>query len=119
MTEELLPCPFCGGEAEFFTAKNVHYAHRVRCTVCEIQTGAGSAFKNDSFNAWRWNTRTDKHQAALDALKVAGDAAISGREKIAKWMIEQGFSTGRGDTIDDLLNELGEQIEIIRGGNDR
>lgn len=32
------------------------------------------------------------------------------REKVAKWMIQHGFATGHGDTIEDLLGELAGQI---------
>ena len=32
------------------------------------------------------------------------------REKVAAWMIEKGYATGHGDTIEDLLQELEWQI---------
>ncbi len=32
------------------------------------------------------------------------------REKLAQWMISKGYSTGHGDTIEDLLKELEWQI---------
>jgi len=32
------------------------------------------------------------------------------REKLAQWMIYHGYSTGHGDTIEDLLTELQAQI---------
>ena len=31
-------------------------------------------------------------------------------EALAAWMIENGFATGHGDTLDDLLQELAEQM---------
>jgi O-methyltransferase involved in polyketide biosynthesis len=36
------------------------------------------------------------------------------RESLAKWMIEHGFTTGHGDTIEDLFRELGWQIKELR-----
>ena len=33
------------------------------------------------------------------------------REAVAAWMIEQGFATGHGDTLDDLLWELVAQAK--------
>ena len=33
------------------------------------------------------------------------------REKLAAWMMRQGFATGHGDTTEDLLKELDWQIE--------
>jgi hypothetical protein len=35
-------------------------------------------------------------------------------EKIAVWMISQGFATGHGESIEDLLEELEWQIKEIR-----
>lgn len=32
------------------------------------------------------------------------------REIVASWMMERGFATGHGDTIQDLLGELGVQV---------
>ena len=33
------------------------------------------------------------------------------REKLAAWMMRQGYATGHGDTTEDLLKELDWQIE--------
>ena len=33
------------------------------------------------------------------------------REKLAAWMMRQGFATGHGDTTEDLLKELDWQID--------
>ena len=39
------------------------------------------------------------------------DACVAGqRELLAAWMIENGFATGHGDTMDGLLQELRWQI---------
>jgi hypothetical protein len=32
------------------------------------------------------------------------------REKVSKWMMQNGYATGHGDTLDDLLQELDWQI---------
>jgi GH25 family lysozyme M1 (1,4-beta-N-acetylmuramidase) len=37
--------------------------------------------------------------------------AAAEREKLAAWMIERGYATGHGDTVEDLLKELEWQIE--------
>ena len=40
-----------------------------------------------------------------------GKAIESGlRETVAQWMIERGYATGHGDTVEDLLKELEWQI---------
>ena len=37
--------------------------------------------------------------------------AAAEREKVAAWMMSQGYSTGHGDSIEKLLEELEWQIE--------
>ena len=32
------------------------------------------------------------------------------QEKVAKWMVERGYATGHGDTVEDLLKELEWQV---------
>jgi hypothetical protein len=41
------------------------------------------------------------------AVKAAVEAE---REKVAQWMMQRGYATGHGDTIEDLLAELDWQI---------
>ena len=55
--EELKPCPFCGGKAEYITESGVRYRYKIQCTSCKIKTG-GTVFENNEFNAKEWNTRT-------------------------------------------------------------
>ena len=38
---------------------------------------------------------------------------MNNKEKLAAWMIENGFTTGHGDTFDDLLKELTWQIQEL------
>lgn len=40
--------------------------------------------------------------------------AKSDKELLAEWMIEEGFSTGHGDSVRDLLKELSWQIAELR-----
>jgi len=35
---------------------------------------------------------------------------MNDKEKLARWMINHGYATGHGDTIEDLLDELDWQI---------
>ena len=42
--------------------------------------------------------------------RFAALVAAAEREKVAAWMMQQGYATGHGDTIEDLLNELDWQI---------
>jgi len=42
--------------------------------------------------------------------KLIADAVAAEREKLAAWMMRQGYATGHGDTVEDLLKELEWQI---------
>ena len=42
--------------------------------------------------------------------RFAALVADAKREKLAAWMIERGYATGHGDTVEDLLKELEWQI---------
>ena len=43
------------------------------------------------------------------------DACVAGqRELVAAWMTENGFATGHGDTLADLLRELTWQVKELR-----
>jgi len=43
--------------------------------------------------------------------RFAALVADAKREKLAAWMMRQGYATGHGDTVEDLLKELEWQIE--------
>ena len=42
--------------------------------------------------------------------RFAALVAAAEREKVAAWMIQRGYATGHGDTIEDLLVELEWQV---------
>ena len=35
---------------------------------------------------------------------------MSDKEKVSQWMMDKGYATGHGDTIEDLLKELEWQV---------
>ncbi len=43
--------------------------------------------------------------------RFAALIAAAEREKVAKWMIDRGYTTGHGDTIEDLLEELVREVK--------
>jgi hypothetical protein len=47
----------------------------------------------------------------LTNVRSKGEKHMSDKEKLAQWMMERGYATGHGDTIEDLLQELDWQIE--------
>lgn len=60
---ELLPCPFCGGKAEYEQFANPKTSYSVRCTVCRCGTygwdcpSTGTHDENKVMQAERWNRR--------------------------------------------------------------
>lgn len=42
--------------------------------------------------------------------RFANLVAAAEREKVAVWMIQRGYATGHGDTVEDLLAELEWQV---------
>lgn len=64
-TPNLLPCPFCGGEAKLIEPDGIWYA--VACTKCHIQ---GTGNRNQDYKAVnQWNTRAEsaRHQPKINA----------------------------------------------------
>jgi hypothetical protein len=47
---------------------------------------------------------------AMDALRERLAQPEQEREKVAHWMVERGYATGHGDTVEDLLKELEWQV---------
>lgn len=46
--------------------------------------------------------------------KMPNELGISDKEKLVSWMIKNGFATGHGDTLEDLLKELTWQVQELR-----
>lgn len=51
-----------------------------------------------------------KDMTDREELEFAAAVAAAEREKLAHWMRSMGYATGRGDTIEDLLDHIGTQI---------
>ena len=73
--------------------------------------------------AWVYQNANTEHQylvwhkqeggrnwTPLFTLQDVQDAILAEREKVAQWMTRQGYATGHGDNIEDLLKELEWQI---------
>ncbi len=75
-------------------------------TVDEIISMAREAgFEFSSLGGTYTSGKLDQHLERFAALAAAAE-----RNKLAAWMMANGYATGHGDTTDDLLGELGWQI---------
>jgi len=63
-----------------------------------IRMAREAGYKADAFGVGYWDMPECKKFAAL--------IAAHEREKVAKWMVELGYATGHGDTVEDLLTEI-------------
>lgn len=59
MENELLPCPFCGGEAEILTAESMHggYLFGIMCNDCRSR---GDVYDTEAKAIAAWNTRAER-----------------------------------------------------------
>ena len=58
-----------------------------------------------------WTEYSLLHAVELQRLETfAALVAATECEKVARWMIRNGYATGHGDTIEDLLTELEWQV---------
>ena len=56
-------------------------------------------------------TTANRDGIYMEALeRFANLVTAAEREKVARWMMERGYATGHGDTIEELLNELEWQV---------
>jgi len=58
----------------------------------------------------RCTKRVPERREFLLAMREANAA----REELAHWMMDNGFATGHGDSLSDLLSELTWQIKELR-----
>jgi hypothetical protein len=58
-----------------------------------------------ALEAGDWNGQTAEFND-IGLERFANLVAAHEREKVAKWMVERGYATGHGDTVEDLLKEL-------------
>jgi hypothetical protein len=64
--------------------------------------------------AWsqQFKNRDVEYVLSAESLeRFAALAQAAERNKLAAWMIAQGYATGHGDTTEDLLKELEWQVE--------
>jgi Lar family restriction alleviation protein len=82
MSEELKPCPFCGGRAAIFTRENAHWPHCLNEEECGAE---GPGASDIASAAAAWNRRASSTISALEAE----------RDKAMAWAKEQHAAADR------------------------
>jgi len=70
-------------------------------------------------NLWEELDAEEREIWSRDEAELFADMTSILRERFAKEMLAHGFSTGHGDTVEDLLHELWDQIEQNPTGQSR
>jgi len=79
MTEKLLPCPFCGGEASVHRCEHAFYDAKIRCAGCQaegpifdVDDGeANEAGRNEAEAIAAWNRRTPAPEKEASCIESA------------------------------------------------
>jgi hypothetical protein len=117
MSTELLPCPFCGGEAEIERYGDSRSTTKYCCTACCAFLETGEEWDHGA----DWNKRANLDTELLASMKAERDeadrrAGAAEREladlkdrqmKADMWMEEAKAAAGyhRNDTFDDVWAE--------------
>jgi hypothetical protein len=74
------------------------------------------ALSHGGYPVCRWLKGDEENYA--EGTKLYTHPQTVAIESLASWMLSRGFSTGHGDTIDDLLTELDGQIHPQPAGKE-
>ena len=98
---ELLPCPFCGGEAEWkIGGPGCAF---ISCKSCPAETGDGSIPRIRT----AWNTRADLHQQAIAAAYKDAKDYLTGEASYAQWDRKQ-YPSEFLDWLKVLAEDIGD-----------
>lgn len=68
---ELLPCPFCGGEAKILTAESMHGGN-LYGVMCDCCAGRADVYDTEAEAIEAWNTRADTATLYEDGFYLHG-----------------------------------------------
>lgn len=113
MSEELKPCPFCGGKAMYHEFKGIYITfYSVRCKCGASRTG-----KTKDNTIMLWNRRVsdgiDSQSTAYDVDKV-----VEQLEELNKYKLDlaDAMLDMQSNGLDRHFICLEEAIEIVKGG---
>lgn len=76
---ELLPCPFCGGEAEMLTAESMNggYLFGIMCNDCRSR---GDVYDTEAEAIAAWNTRAELGSGTCECIAEYAESPIDGKK---------------------------------------
>lgn len=108
---KLLPCPFCGGEAELIKRKsNFPYIHGVWCIGCNCRT---SFEKSEEIAIEKWNNRNPVEDV-LERLEEEKEALRTAKQKLSFEMYRSKEAYEKSVLLTEKELTLHEAIEIIK-----
>ena len=117
MTNELLPCPFCGSSARAYQDTNPDWAWYVMCDGGDCRT-MGNRCKAEADAKTEWNKRAD-HIPEMDRLKMAFMEWLRVYEKLITMRWEW-LSVTECDTLGEAQwVELVKEYELFTGKQQR
>lgn len=107
----LKPCPFCG-EADAFAERGTLSSAYVLCNRCGAK--GPEACQEDDEEETPGEAAAIRHWNSRESRDAAARGREYGRERVAQWMLQYGFATGHGDSMENLLCELSWQVVELR-----
>ena len=103
---ELLNCPFCGGEAKYMEIKDFFISRFVTCTKCGIETPRNCLNRKDAIK--RWNTRKPMANIVekLEERRAKNDCQVC-----------RHFQNGKDECMEDCTDALiDDLLDIVKKG---
>lgn len=110
MQNNVLPCPFCGGEAKYIEDKDFFISRFVTCTKCGIETRRNYLRKDLAIKDW--NTRKPMERIVKQLEK---------RENYLAVAMQESHKNGYTFSEEKAMNErvaIKYAIKIVKGGVD-
>jgi len=122
MSEDLKPCPFCGGEVEIERASKSGAIQCMGPSSC-LNTGLliGFDLSQESTAIAAWNRRADLHDTAIAAAKAEGirEGMLKAAAECQNWLdtfgeIEINFTQAR-EYACDAVSDLRDNFTAVGG----
>ena len=119
MSQDLKPCPFCGGPAELWQALDGRPAWVACLGRCSVLVTRDHTTTEDAIAAW--NRRADIHDTALAAAKAEGirEGMLKAAAECQNWLdtfgeIEINFTQAR-EYACDAVSDLRDNFTAVGG----